>query len=179
MAKLKTITLNPRFFGLDCYGSKMIFLLSYLKEKIQQKIIIFSTRSETFLIPLSKLLEEHKLELKLVTGRTNHKERQESVEKFQKSTLNILLCNIQIASLGLNLSEADTIIFADRSYSPADNEQAEARFIPTSDQENKKTRLIIDLICRDTIDEKINNLLKRKEDVIKVLNNQPNYFFDD
>src|SRR5438105_2591985 len=37
--------------------------------------------------------------------------------------------------MGLNLSQADIAIFADRSYSPADNEQAEARFLPTKEIE--------------------------------------------
>jgi SNF2 family DNA or RNA helicase len=79
--------------------------------------------------------------------------------------------------VGLNLSRAETIIFADRSYSPADNDQAEARFLPTNNSEVPRVRLVIDLICKGTIDEKILQLLKRKEDIIKVLNTNPNYFF--
>jgi len=89
-----------------------------------------------------------------------------------------LLCNLQTAGVGLNLSQAETIIFADRSYSPADNEQAEARFLPTSSEEVPRVRLVIDLICKGTIDEKILDLLKRKEDIIKVLNSNPGYFFN-
>ena len=78
----------------------------------------------------------------------------------------------------MNLSRANTIIFADRSYSPADNEQAEARFLPTTDQENQSIRLVIDLVCQGTIDEQILNILKRKENLIKVLNEKPGKIFN-
>ena len=101
----------------------------------------------------------------------------EFISDFQKGEIKILLCNIQSAGVGLNLSRAETIIFADRSYSPADNEQAEARFLPTTNSEPSRVRLVIDLICKGTIDEKILQLLKRKEDIIKVLNDNPIYFF--
>ncbi|CAJ0841920.1 10679_t:CDS:2 [Entrophospora sp. SA101] len=123
------------------------------------------------------LLKEKKIELGIITGQTAYQEKQKFIQQFQKQELNILLCNIQAAGMGLNLSQADTIIFADRSYSPADNEQAEARFLPTNSQENQQVRLVIDLICKGSIDEKIKKLLKRKEDIIRVLNDNPEYFF--
>jgi SNF2 family DNA or RNA helicase len=71
--------------------------------------------------------------------------------------------------LGLNLSQADVALFVDRSYVPADNEQAEARFLPTQAEEKAKIRLIIDLVTKGTIDEKINSLLRRKKDVSQII----------
>ena len=159
-------------------GSKINHLVSFLKEKKNESIIVFSTRSETFLEPLSIILKENKLETGLIIGSTNYQEKEEYINNFQKGELKILLCNIQSAGLGLNLNKAETIIFADRSYSPADNEQAEARFLPTDASESPRVRLIIDLICKGTIDEKILQLLKRKGDIIKVINTNPYYFFD-
>ncbi|CAG8758078.1 33465_t:CDS:2, partial [Racocetra persica] len=132
---------------------------------------------ETFLEPLAAALAEKKITTGLIIGKTNFQEREENINKFQNGALDILLCNIQSAGMGLNLSRAETIIFADRSYSPADNEQAEARFLPTTNSEPGRVRLVIDLICQGTIDEKILQLLKRKEDIIKVLNSNPGYFF--
>jgi SNF2 family DNA or RNA helicase len=171
------LALYPPAFGFKVRGSKINFLLNYLKEKKERQIIIFSTRSDTFLIPLAQILEEEKIVVGLITGQTTNQEKQQSIQQFQEKKINILLCNIQVAGLGLNLSQADTAIFADRSYSPADNEQAEARFLPTNHQENQQVRLIIDLICKGSIDEKIKKLLRRKEDIIKVLNDNPEYFF--
>ena len=177
LANLKTLTLYPPALGLLEPGSKINYLLSFLKERKEQSIIVFSTRSETFLEPLAAALAEKKITTGLIIGKTNYQEREEYIRRFQKGELGILLCNIQSAGMGLNLSQAETIIFADRSYSPADNEQAEARFLPTTDSEPSRVRLVIDLICKGTIDEKILQLLKRKEDIIKVLNDNPSYFF--
>ena len=36
-------------------------LVNYLKEKNFSQIIVFSTRSETFLVPLSEILKEKKI----------------------------------------------------------------------------------------------------------------------
>jgi len=163
--------------GFKGQGSKINYLVSFLKEREAQRIIVFSTRSETFLEPLAQALVEKKIETGLIIGKTNYQEREAHINKFQNGELGVLLCNIQSAGVGLNLSRAETIIFADRSYSPADNEQAEARFLPTTDSEIPRVRLVIDLICKGTIDEKILQLLKRKDYIIKVLNTNQNYFF--
>src|SRR5262249_2595582 len=147
----------------NCRGSKISYLVDFCQENQKQNILIFSTRTETFLEPLAQCLQEN-LKIGLITGKISPSQRIEFINGFQKGEIKILLCNIQSAGMGLNLSQADIAIFADRSYSPADNEQAEARFLPTKDSENPKTRLIIDLICKGTIDEKIFNLLARKKD---------------
>jgi len=198
LAKLKTLTLYPpgliseeknkkdflneanRQLVKNCRGSKISYLINFCQENQEQSILVFSTRTETFLEPLSKFLQESinfkkKMKIGLITGKIAYQQRIEFISDFQKGKVKILLCNIQSAGMGLNLSQADIAIFADRSYSPADNEQAEARFLPTKDSENPKTRLIIDLICKGTIDEKISNLLKRKKDITKIITFDPEY----
>ena len=178
LAKLKTLTLYPPALGFRSRGSKINYLVAFLKENKELGIIVFSTRSETFLEPLAQILKEQKIEVGLITGKTSYPGREKWISAFQSGELNVLLCNIQSAGIGLNFSQAETIIFADRSYSPADNEQAEARFLPTTDSETPRIRLVIDLICKGTIDEKILQLLKRKEDIIKTLSNNPEHFFN-
>lgn len=198
LAKLKTLTLHPpsliidnspnqekykrsfltaedRKILKDCPGSKISYLVNFCQESQEQSLLIFSTRTETFLEPLAKLLREKKLKIGLITGKIPHQQRMEFINDFQQQKIKFLLCNIQSAGMGLDLSQADTAIFADRSYSPADNEQAEARFLPTKNSENLKTRLIIDLICKGTIDEKISRLLERKKDITKIINSNPEY----
>jgi len=193
LAKLKTLTLFPpalireeggkrdfltvedRKLLKDCRGSKISYLVNFCQTNFQQSMIIFSTRTETFLEPLAQDLQEKKLKVALLTGKIPHPQRIEFINGFQQQKIKILLCNIQSAGLGLNLSQADIAVFADRSYSPADNEQAEARFLPTKESENPKTRLIIDLVCKGTIDEKILALLKRKKDITKIITSHPEY----
>ncbi|KLL03200.1 MAG: helicase SNF2 [Mycoplasmataceae bacterium CE_OT135] len=193
LAKLKTLTLFPpaliheeknkkdflteedRKSLKSCPGSKISYLVDFCQTNSQQSLLIFSTRTETFLEPLAQALQEKKLKPALLTGKIPHQQRIEFINDFQQQKIKILLCNIQSAGLGLNLSQADIAVFADRSYSPADNEQAEARFLPTKESENPKTRLIIDLVCKGTIDEKILTLLKRKKDITKIITSHPEY----
>ena len=194
LAKLKTLTLFPpalisqgekeskNFLTASdqkllqgVQGSKITYLLNFCQGYLDQSLLIFSTRTETFLEPLARVLASKKIPLALLTGKVPYAQRIEAVKAFQEQKLRILLCNIQSAGLGLNLSQADIAIFADRSYSPADNEQAEARFLPTKANENPKKRLIIDLIGKSTIDETILRLLKKKKDVSRIILSHPEY----
>ena len=177
LAKLKTLTLYPPALGFSFHGIKIDYLINFFQERKEQGVIVFSTRSETFLEPLFYMLKEKGIETGLIIGKTGYREKEEFISQFQSGKLNILLCNIQSAGVGLNLSRAETIIFADRSYSPADNEQAEARFLSTTESELPRVRLVIDLICKGTIDEKILKLLRRKENITKFLDTNPSYFF--
>lgn len=180
LTKLRTATLNPKALGGDSYGAKIDYLLSYLQEWNKQSVVVFSTRNSTFLKPLSLLLKEKKIDSELITGDTTHFDRQKIIEKFQSKQSNVLLCNLLIGGLGLDLSQADTAIFADRGYAPADNEQAEARFLPTTPEGSSetKTKMIVYLLCKGTVDEKIDKLLKKKENVANIINSFPEILFD-
>ena len=171
LTKLKTITLFPPVLNFSVLGVKVNYLLEFLSEKEKERIIIFSTRSKTFLEPLSKILKKKKINNKIITGKTNYKIKNEIIRSFQNKEINLLLCNIKSMGIGITLSQADTIIFADRSYSPSENEQAEARFLPTNiSDDSKKVRLIIDLVCQGTIDEKILKILEKKKKMSKGIN---------
>ncbi len=45
--------------------------------------------------------------------------------------INIILCNIKTANVGVNLDQVDVIIFLDQELNPTENEQVESRFFPT------------------------------------------------
>jgi SNF2 family DNA or RNA helicase len=153
-------------------GTKIEYLLKFCSENSESSILIFSSRSATFLEPLySYLLKEFK-EIGLITGSISLKERLKLVNSFQRGEIKILLCNIQSAGVGLNLSQADIVIFADRAWSPAENEQAEDRFLPTQTEE-VKPKLVIDLILKNSLDEKVMKLLKRKKNITKLVINNP------
>ena len=61
LANLKTLTLYPPALGLQEPGSKINYLVDLLKEGKEQSIIVFSTRSETFLEPLAEALAKKKI----------------------------------------------------------------------------------------------------------------------
>ncbi len=155
----------------------MDYIVNFCFDNQNKNILIFSTRSDTFLAPLSSLLKEKKLAFALITGSISQVQREASIQDFQASRIKILLCNIQSAGFGLNLQQADTIIFADRSYSPADNDQAEARFLPTDQFQKERIKLVVDLVCKSTVDERILKLLAKKKNITSVIRNEPNLIF--
>jgi len=178
LTKLKTLTLYPPLLKVKELGIKIKFIVDFIEEeKNNNSLIIFSTRSNTFLEPLSEILKNKNILIDKIFGKITRKQKEENIKKFQEGKIKILLCNIKSSGFGINLSKAETIIFADRSYSPSDNEQAEARFLPVNEKESKKILLIIDLICKNTIDEKIITLLEKKKNITKIINNEPDYFF--
>jgi len=61
------------------------------------------------------------------TGDTSPDERDELVRRFQDGDLDILVCTLATAGVGLTLTAADTCIFVERDWTPAINQQAEDR----------------------------------------------------
>jgi SNF2 family DNA or RNA helicase len=180
ISNLKSIVLYPRHLVEEFNGNgvKIDYLIEFCRENENKQILIFSTRTETFLDHLSNSMKKEKIEFGMITGKINRNQREIYIKKFQNSEIKVMLCNVMSAGFGLNLDNADTMIFADRSYSPADNDQAESRFLPTTEFQNLKIRLIIDLICKDTIEEKILRLLKRKKNIMEIINVSPNLIFE-
>lgn len=180
LANLKSIILYPKYINKDLKdnGVKIDYLVNLCKENENEQILIFSTRSETFLEPLSFLLKEKKINHGIIIGKIDKERREIYIKDFQNSKIKILLCNISSAGFGLNLNQADTIIFADRSYSPADNDQAEARFLPIKKEQCMKVKTVVDLVCKKTIDERILKLLEKKKDITKIISSNPHLLFD-
>jgi SNF2 family DNA or RNA helicase len=107
--------------------------------------------------------------VEVIDGSVSKANRQRIVDEFQKGTIDILLANIIATGTGLTLDRADTIIFLDKSFSPADNEQAQDRIVPTT-KERLHPINIISFVADGTVDERINQILERKEDLTKLIN---------
>jgi SNF2 family DNA or RNA helicase len=139
-----------------------------LENNPNEQVIIFSNFSSYL-----KRLHEKVKESRFIIGDTDLKQRQEIVDSFQAGKTRVVLANIQAAGTGLTLDAAGTVIFLDRSFVPSDNDQAEDRIIPTTQQANQGCT-IIDLACENSIDETINDMLKAKKNIIEVVNNYRN-----
>ena len=97
----------------------------------------------------------------LYYGETPQEERQGIVEKFQdpKSDLRFFVGQPKTGGYGITLSAASTVIYYSNSYDLENRLQSEDRAHRIG---QKKNVTYIDLVCPDTIDEKILEALKNK-----------------
>ena len=97
-------------------------------------------------------------------------EKDENIKAFQSGKARVLLANIKAGGVGFTLDKADTTIFLDRSYNPVDNDQAADRFIPTRQNKRYGAKQIIDLVINGSIENNINKLLEKKQNIISYVN---------
>lgn len=167
MLRLRQITTVPKSIGLDTHGVKFEFIKEYLANNPGDPIVVFSNFSSGLHLMEEALREDYRTGI--ITGNVSKVDRSRTVNLFQRGEIDVLFCNIDAAGTGLTLDRAGTVIFLDRHYTPANNEQAEDRIVATTEQSNLSA-LVIDLVCESTLDEKILDIVKQKKDVTKVVN---------
>lgn len=110
-------------------------------------------------------------------GDVQPEERQDRIRRWtvntNKGKPGVLLSMMQVGGVGLNLSAASTVIFVDRLEVPKLNDQAIDRVHRIGVNMTKPVRAI-ELLCRASIDRRVEQLIKRKdvvfEDVIEGAN---------
>jgi SNF2 family DNA or RNA helicase len=167
LIRLRQLCLDPRLLGFDVRGSKTDALLEWAANNTEPFVVMttFSSYFELVKPELEKLGKR----VEVIDGSVTKSNRQRIVENFQSGKIDILLANIIAAGTGLTLDRSDTIIFLDKSFNPADNEQAQDRIVPTTETGYHPIN-IISFIAQGTIDERVNEILDRKEDLTKIIN---------
>lgn len=169
LTRLRQLSTAPEMLGLEVDSVKEDFILEWLQDNPKEQVVIFSNFSSY----LKKLYEKLQ-DSAIIIGETPQNERQTIVQAFQAGHCNVLLANIQAAGTGLTLDRAGTVIFLDRAYNPDQNEQAEDRIVATTEQSEVQNTLIIDLVCTDSVDEKILRMVKNKQKITEIVNNYKN-----
>lgn len=107
------------------------------------------------------------LELKYVelTGETPQPLRQKAMDDFnQDKTVRVFLGNQGAAGIGVNLVSASYMIYYSRNFSLEQDVQSEARCYRGGSEIHEKISRI-DIVAKDTIDEKIMESLSNKQDI--------------
>jgi SNF2 family DNA or RNA helicase len=167
LMRLRQLCLDPRLLGFDVRGSKTDALLEWA-ENNTDPFVVMTTFSSYFEL-VKPELEKLGKKVEVIDGSVSKSNRQRIVEEFQNGEIDILLANIIAAGTGLTLDRADTIIFLDKSFNPTDNEQAQDRIVPTTEDRYHPIN-VISLVADGTIDERVNEILDRKEDLTKIIN---------
>jgi SWI/SNF-related matrix-associated actin-dependent regulator 1 of chromatin subfamily A len=133
-----------------------------------EKIVVFSQ-----FISASEFIFEHFKDVAVwFTGKHNMIEKQEAVDKFMNDEkCKVFVGTIGAAGVGLTLTSASCLMFLDLPWEPASKIQAEDRIHRASQKADNIQ--IIKLICQNTIDVDIDNLITAKEQIIsKVLDGE-------
>ena len=120
------------------------------------KVIIFSNWAKVS-EPACELLESYNPAC--ITSQVKDKDK--LLKEFKENPkCKVILGTIGCLGTGFTLNEANTVIFLDEPFTSADKQQAEDRChrIGTNGTVN-----IITLMCKDTVDERIHNIVKSKE----------------
>lgn len=157
LIRLRQVTSNPNILS-----SKNITNVKYdrildILESTTDKVIIFSNWTKV-INPLYIKLSSLGYNPALVTGES--KDPILEMNKFQSdNTCKVILGTTPALGTGYTLTAANTVIFIDEPWSKAIKDQAEDRCHRIG---TKGTVNIITLICKDTIDERIHQIIKDK-----------------
>lgn len=167
LTRLRQICLDPRLLGFDVVGCKTKALLEWLDDN-REPVVIMSMFT-SYLKMVKADIESLGLNVGMIIGEMSNAEKEKAKVDFQEGRLDVLLCNIISAGVGFTLDRAETILFLDKAWNPADNEQAEDRITPTTEERNHK-HTIISFVVDGTVDEKINRILDEKKSLTDYVN---------
>ena len=125
-----------------------------------EKVVIFSTFKEPIYILAEKLKQYNPL---IGTGDIDDKVVSDSIDKFQNDPkYKVFLGTSQKVGTGQTLTAASYMIHIDTAWTWSDFDQANDRIYRIG---SSKPVIIYDLICNNTIDERVWNLINRKKDI--------------
>lgn len=172
LIRYRQICLHPALLGLKGESPKLEWILDYLSDYPDTPTIIFS-KFTSFI----KILQEH-LHGKnygVIIGITTTLQRNNAKQQFQKGLINLLLINIDAGKEALTLDRAETVIFCDKYPPVGDIQQAEDRFVSTTEDKANKPHKIIELMMKGTYDEELYKLLKQRTSETDIINNYKKY----
>ena len=168
LTQLRLIANHPKMSDPDYVGDsgKLDDMMHMLSNTLSEghKILIFSQFVKHLTI-VKELIESRGLDYCYLDGTTRN--RQAQVERFQEDdSVKIFLISLKAGGLGLNLTQADYVFLLDPWWNPAVEAQATDRAHRIG---QKKTVFTYKFITKNTIEEKILELQKRKLKLAKDL----------
>jgi non-specific serine/threonine protein kinase len=168
LTKLRQIACHPALIeeGAKRDSGKFDSFLDLLREILAEghKVLVFSQFVRMLKI-VADTLKSEGIIFEVLTGKTRN--RQECVTNFQEDpNTKVFLISLKAGGLGLNLTAADYVIIFDPWWNPAAERQATDRAHRIGQDKNV---FVYKMITRDTVEEKILELQKRKSNLVSQL----------
>ncbi len=153
-------------------STKIDYLMANLNQILEEghQVIIFS-QFTTYLDLIQTRVEKKCWKFSRIDGKQPYKKRQKQIDKFQDGTCPIFLISLRAGGVGLNLTAASYIFLMDPWWNPAVENQAIDRAHRIG-QHNKLT--VYRPIIKDSVEEKVLQLQKRKRELFNDLLNTDN-----
>lgn len=166
LTRLRQLCIDPEIIyeNYKDGSNKIDTLINIIKEYISNnhKILIFSSFKTALNIVKEKLNSE-KIDVFMIDGSVPSKRRIEMVDSFNKdSNPKVFLIMLKSGGTGLNLTSADVVIHLDLWWNPQAENQATDRAHRIGQE---KTVEVIHLIMKGTIEEKILELQRKKQEL--------------
>ena len=128
------------------------------KTLAEHKVLIFS-QFKGMLQLLSDFLAIKGVKSLRICGDTPNSMRQSLIDKFNEPDYRVFLLSTRAGGLGLNLTQADTVIIFDSDFNPHNDQQALSRAHRIGQKNNV---LVYRLVCKDSVEERIMEQAKKK-----------------
>ena len=162
LTRLRQICCHPATFASNYHGGsgKLDLLMEQLPDILEggHSVIVFSQFTSMLSI-IAHELKQRNIPFFYLAGSTSAQERKREVKEFNRGEVKVFLISLKAGGTGLNLTGADTVIHFDPWWNPAVEDQATDRAYRIG---QKKVQ-VIKYVMKDSIEEKIYELQKRKK----------------
>lgn len=167
LMRLRQICCHPSLFLANYKGesSKLNQCIEVLKDAISSghKILLFSGYTSMFDI-MEKELKKSNIDYFKLTGQTKVSDRVSLVDEFNTNPdIKVFLISLKAGGTGLNLTGADMVIHYDPWWNISAENQATDRTYRIGQKNNVH---VYKMITKNSIEEKIYELQKRKEKLV-------------
>ena len=167
LTRLRQICCHPSLFIENYLGEsgKLNQCIEIIKDGVSSghKILLFSGYTSMFDI-IEKRIKNEGIEYLKLTGQTKVTERLDLVDEFNNNEkIKVFLISLKAGGTGLNLTGADMVIHYDPWWNLSAENQATDRTYRIGQKRNVQ---VYKLITKNSIEEKIYDLQKRKEMLI-------------
>ena len=164
LLKLRQTCCDPGLLSLKQARSvkesaKLELLMQMLPEMVEEgrRVLLFSQFTKMLGI-IEAGLDEAGIRYSKLTGQT--RKRDEAIERFRSGAADVFLISLKAGGVGLNLTEADTVIHYDPWWNPAAENQATDRAYRIG---QNKAVFVYKLITENTVEEKILAMQAKKQ----------------
>ena len=169
LTKFKQICNHPVQFlkdngDIEGRSGKLESLLEMLEVVVAEgdRSLVFTQFAEMGHILQSELAEKLGVRTLFLHGGTSRKKREELINIFQNESKEpmVFILSLKAGGVGLNLTKANHVFHFDRWWNPAVENQATDRAFRIGQLKNVHVHKFI---CRGTLEEKIDEMLERKQ----------------